>query len=324
MCADILRFLQRRGVITLVTAPGDGEVTLVGDDSMGEKDPLLARLLAAATAGAPPAGPANKRKAIRRGKSRILKEGDSIGPRRFRSWPTMNIAEILHQTIAPLWPLLRPSTFAVDIGSAAWVGIAGIHGVCVSLEDSVLLHEYVRSTASEHPAWLLASRPSAGLRYVLVVDLESARRDGGFAAAVRIAVHQMAHAIRSELACSGFYPHATRLMEIDHFLQVQAKETEGTGESWRIPRPLWTQPDDLSAYGNVSCPLEDHLGNEVLLRKWAEEADHCDGSHDLLFSLLLYRLEREADDQGALARQLPLEKSVFIPSGNESTVLWKS
>jgi len=28
----ILRFLQRRAVITLVTAPGDGEVTVVGDD----------------------------------------------------------------------------------------------------------------------------------------------------------------------------------------------------------------------------------------------------------------------------------------------------
>ena len=32
---------------------------------MGEKDPLLARLLAAATAGAPPAGWANKRKPVR-------------------------------------------------------------------------------------------------------------------------------------------------------------------------------------------------------------------------------------------------------------------
>jgi hypothetical protein len=61
----ILRFLKRRGVITLVTAPGDGEVTVVTDETMGEEDPLLARLLAAATAGAPPAGPANKRKVIR-------------------------------------------------------------------------------------------------------------------------------------------------------------------------------------------------------------------------------------------------------------------
>ena len=58
----ILRFLQRRGVINLVTAPGDGEVTVVSDDSIGEKDPLLAKLLAA---GAPPAGPANKRKPVR-------------------------------------------------------------------------------------------------------------------------------------------------------------------------------------------------------------------------------------------------------------------
>ena len=61
----ILRFLQRRGVITLVTAPGDGEVTVVTDESLGEKDPLLAKLLAAATAGAPPAGWANKRKPVR-------------------------------------------------------------------------------------------------------------------------------------------------------------------------------------------------------------------------------------------------------------------
>ena len=61
----ILRFLQRRGVITLVTAPGDGEVTVVSDESIGEKDPLLAKLLAAATAGMPPAAPANKRKPVR-------------------------------------------------------------------------------------------------------------------------------------------------------------------------------------------------------------------------------------------------------------------
>jgi hypothetical protein len=60
----VLRFLQRRGVIILQTAPGDGEVTVVGDETMGEKDPLLAKLLAAATAGAPPAGWANKRKPV--------------------------------------------------------------------------------------------------------------------------------------------------------------------------------------------------------------------------------------------------------------------
>jgi hypothetical protein len=61
----ILRLLQRRGVISLVTAPGDGEVSVVTDETLGEQDPLLARLLAAATAGAPPAGPAKQRKVIR-------------------------------------------------------------------------------------------------------------------------------------------------------------------------------------------------------------------------------------------------------------------
>ena len=48
-----------------MTAPGDGEVTVVTDETMGEKDPLLARLLAAATAGASPAGPAHKRAPVR-------------------------------------------------------------------------------------------------------------------------------------------------------------------------------------------------------------------------------------------------------------------
>jgi hypothetical protein len=60
----ILRFPKRRGVITLVATPSDGEVTVVTDKPMGEEDPPLARLLAAATAGAPPAGPANKRKPL--------------------------------------------------------------------------------------------------------------------------------------------------------------------------------------------------------------------------------------------------------------------
>jgi hypothetical protein len=61
----ILRFLERRGVITLVTAPGDGEITLVTDETLAEKDPLLAKLLAAAAAGVEPAGPACKRQPVR-------------------------------------------------------------------------------------------------------------------------------------------------------------------------------------------------------------------------------------------------------------------
>ena len=61
----ILRYLQRRGVITLVPAPGDGAVTVVTDETLGEQDPLLAKLLAAATTGAAPAGPASKRQPVR-------------------------------------------------------------------------------------------------------------------------------------------------------------------------------------------------------------------------------------------------------------------
>ena len=61
-----MHFLQKRGLIALATAPGDGEVTvIVGDETFGEDDPLLAQLLAAATAGLPPAGPAERRAPLR-------------------------------------------------------------------------------------------------------------------------------------------------------------------------------------------------------------------------------------------------------------------
>ena len=62
----VVRFLQKRGLIALATAPGDNEVTgIVGDDTLREDDPLLAELLAAATAGLPPAGPAERRGPLR-------------------------------------------------------------------------------------------------------------------------------------------------------------------------------------------------------------------------------------------------------------------
>ncbi len=58
--------VARRGLIALCTAPGDDEVTvIVGDETLGEDDPLLAQLLAAATAGLPPAGPAQRRPPVR-------------------------------------------------------------------------------------------------------------------------------------------------------------------------------------------------------------------------------------------------------------------
>ncbi|MEO5768220.1 MAG: transposase [Polyangia bacterium] len=61
----ILRYLERRGVLTVTTAPSDGELTMTGDEAMGESDPLLARLLGAAVTGMPPAGPAQKRAPVR-------------------------------------------------------------------------------------------------------------------------------------------------------------------------------------------------------------------------------------------------------------------
>jgi hypothetical protein len=56
----ILRYLEKRGVVTFAAAPGDGEVNAVLDESLGEASPVLARLFSAATVGVAPAGPAQR------------------------------------------------------------------------------------------------------------------------------------------------------------------------------------------------------------------------------------------------------------------------
>lgn len=57
----ILRYLEKRGILTFAAAPGDGEVNAVLGEGFGESDPAHSTLLHAATRGLPPAGPAQKR-----------------------------------------------------------------------------------------------------------------------------------------------------------------------------------------------------------------------------------------------------------------------
>jgi len=61
----ILRYLEKRGVVTFAPAPGDGEVNAVLDETLGETSPALAGLLASATAGVAPAGPAQRSTPVR-------------------------------------------------------------------------------------------------------------------------------------------------------------------------------------------------------------------------------------------------------------------
>ncbi len=60
----ILKYLQKRGVITFAAAPGDDEVSAILGEGFGKTDPAHSTLLSAATSGSPPAGPAHKRKPV--------------------------------------------------------------------------------------------------------------------------------------------------------------------------------------------------------------------------------------------------------------------
>ena len=61
----ILRYLEKRGVITFAAAPGNDEVNAVVGEGIGESDPTLAGLLSAAIRGEEPTGPVQRRAPIR-------------------------------------------------------------------------------------------------------------------------------------------------------------------------------------------------------------------------------------------------------------------
>jgi hypothetical protein len=121
-------------VITLVTALGDGEVTVVTDETMGEKDPRLAQLLAAATAGAPPrrrlpSASGRKSGRLTTGKcldwlhgfwSDLAMKVTSIGARIFE------VARWLWSRFAPLSARFEILEVAVDLDQTA-VGRAARH-----------------------------------------------------------------------------------------------------------------------------------------------------------------------------------------------------
>ncbi len=69
----ILRYLEKRGVITFAAAPGDDEVNAVLGEGFGESDSAHSTLLHAATSGSPPAGPAHKRAPVR-----MLREAETV------------------------------------------------------------------------------------------------------------------------------------------------------------------------------------------------------------------------------------------------------
>jgi hypothetical protein len=61
----ILRYLEKRGLVTFAAAPGDDEVNGVLGEGFGESDPAHSTLLHAATSGSPPAGLSQKRALVR-------------------------------------------------------------------------------------------------------------------------------------------------------------------------------------------------------------------------------------------------------------------
>jgi hypothetical protein len=223
----------------------------------------------------------------------------------------MNSAERIHKTIAPLWPLLDAESFAVDIGSVAWIEDAA--GVCVDIDNEALVDRYVASTAPDHPAQRLLHGRPVGLRFVLVVDYESASRGGGFNRALKIVLHEFAHAVREDLANGGFYPWATRVVEINRYLQKRFSATEGQPEHEHIPSPQFLALEDVQVIQDFMYRFEDQPETKPLFGEWAVASDQCDVGHDLLFYLLLYLLEREEADSEAFKTTATLEPSVYFP-----------
>jgi hypothetical protein len=202
------------------------------------------------------------------------------------------------------------------VEDAEGLHIDDVAGICVDVEDDPLFDKYVASVNETHPARQLRERRSVELRSILVVDHESAIREGGLPAAIRIALHELAHAARTDLA-RGFYPLASRMVEIDKYLQERFLATKGQPENRRMPRPKHLLLEDVRSIVDLAISFDDRPGKKGIFGEWAVGSTQFDTGHDLLFYLLLYLLEREAADSGVFQIPGVLVQSVYVPPGIE-------
>ena len=212
-------------------------------------------------------------------------------------------AKKLYDVYADLWPLIRTENIAIVIDSSKWAeGSAGFH-----LDDPAQMDQYLGSLPPDHPARALATPRYP--HHIIVIDAEQALALGGWRDLLQTALHEFAHAIRSELA-EGLYPDIHALKKVTHYLESRLGETMGTDEE--PPMEIFVT-DDLLSDVDRHLFRWDGQGNKPLFGDWVVRTLQHDGAHDLLFYLVLYMLEREATDRGYFEIGGEVVRSVMIP-----------
>lgn len=153
--------------------------------------------------------------------------------------------------------------------------------------------------------------------HIIVVDCAYAKREG-WKECVLIALHEYAHLLREDLA-RGSYPHLAKLDEVDVYLLQ--KEQHLRRDAPRNSEELGQVSGLRSAFSAIGNAASDQLTllfgddgtSESPLGSWATRTNQGDGAHDLLFYLLLYVLERQADDRGYLAGISQIRSSAYAP-----------
>lgn len=231
----------------------------------------------------------------------------------------VNTAQMLHETLLPLWPPLRPDSVAIIIDSCASIADDAV-GYCLEPEGEDLATEkYLAGLSDGHEArWIFKHVPRP--LHVIVLDHRALAR-GGWKDVVLVALHELAHAIRQDLAEGGAYPLPAQMLSISSFLEEQRASAFAAGNGSRaLGIPV------LEVSDQTFSDMEDALfvagdRDRTVFGGWAVRTLQHDGVHDLLFYLILYLLERKAQSKRLFAKKAPIRRSAFVAEDPRATQL---
>jgi len=212
-------------------------------------------------------------------------------------------ARRLHGILTSLWPLLRTDELGIVVDSAAFAGDA----TAFHTDHRDAIGSYLEALPPGHPARDLRERPPA---HLLVIDHGKVQAGGGWSKLLLVGLHEFAHAIRSELA-EGIYPSFDTLKTVSEYLEDRLGQTMGTGQQ-PPPTSLLVTNDLMGAIDQHLFPAGGPSARQTF-GHWALRTCQHDVSHDLLFYLVLYLLEREATDRGHFHAGGEVVRSAYAP-----------
>ena len=240
---------------------------------------------------------------------------------------TASSAAKLHRIATELWPLVQGRRVIIDLSASPYFRKEACIGVCFNMiEQPDQLDAYVSTLPKSHALRKVLERKPV-IEAVIAVSVGDGRTKRTWKDVLNTMLHEFAHVARDQLSRDDFYPTVLGMKSLNDYLENRRQalwrtETSESGEEMmriaELPGAnffLDNAMGDIDTYVFPSEDVDAPYQGPPLLGKWAVRTFQHDDGHDLLFYLLLYALERKADDAGFDKLRVKVQPSTFVPDG---------